>query len=229
MRTRSLSALTADILRWWPGATVWGKGDPAHQASTSDHNEDDTPGSKSEQADADSLPEHRALDVPRQGPFKNMAELRVLRARLTDRPANRARLRYVILEQNIWRKRNGWKREDYGGEFHDHLHASQDVADDDNGAGWDIGPDAPEPVKKRRSSMSTLYFNRTTRKEWALAGDSPGTPANWLTTAEQGVANAWAGAHGSAVELEQHSYDDFRERYTAPLTVGVERVEGGSL
>lgn len=143
MRTRSLDALTAGIVRLWPGATVWGKGDTAHQASTSDHNEDDTPGSKAEQSDADNVPEHRALDVPKLGPV-TMAKLRMLRARLTDRPANRARLRYVILEQTIWRKRNGWVPEHYSGEFHDHLHISQDVADDDNGAPWDIDEQGDE-------------------------------------------------------------------------------------
>lgn len=228
MRSRSMTALTNDIQREWPGTTVWGKGDAAHQTSTSDHNEDDTAGSKAEQSDADSVPEHRAVDVPTLGPM-SMATLRVLRARLTDRPANRPRMRYVILERTIWRKRNGWKPETYTGEFHDHLHVSGDAADDENGAGWDIGPEAPAATSNRRRSMSTLYFNKTTRKEWALAGDSPGTPANWLTTNEQGVANAWAAAHGSAVELEQHSYEDFRGRYTAPLVVDVQNIEGGSL
>jgi hypothetical protein len=229
MRSRSMQALTNDIQREVPGATVWGKGDAAHQSSTSDHNEDDTMGSRPEQQDADNVPEHRAIDVPIMGPM-TMPKLQVLRRRLTDRPANRPRMRYVILEQWIWRKRNGWVAERYTGEYHNHLHVSGDAADDENGAGWDIGPDpVPAASPNRRTSMSTLYFNKTTRKEWALAGDSPGTPANWLTTAEQGVANAWAGAHGSAVELEQHSYDDFRERYTMPLNVSVENLEGGAL
>lgn len=229
MRSRSMQALTNGIQRLWPGATVWGKGDAAHLASASDHNEDDTPGSRTEQTDADNIPEHRAVDVPVAGPI-TMATLDVLRQRITTRPANQRRARYAILRQTIWRKRNGWKPETYSGDYHGHLHVSGDVADDENGAPWDIGPDAPAPVPtNRRPSMSTLYFNKTTRKEWALAGDSPGTPANWLTTAEQGVANAWAAAHGSAVELEQHSYEDFRGRYTAPLTVHVEHVEGGAL
>lgn len=76
---------------------------------------------------------------------------------------------------------------------------------------------APRPTPRRRPSMSTIYFNLETKKEWALAGDSPGTPANWLTTADQNIANAWAAAHGDAVGLWQKSYDDFRALYTAPL------------
>jgi len=138
-----MQRLTEDVQReFGPGVTVWGKGDPAHQESPSDHNEDDTPGSKPAQTDADNIPEHRGIDIPFLGSF-NLAKARVLRQRLTDRPANQARLRYVILEQTIWRKNGGWKREDYNGEFHNHLHVSGDANDDDNGAGWDIGPDKP--------------------------------------------------------------------------------------
>lgn len=143
MRALNLQALTSGILRLWPGATVWGKGDPAHQLSPSDHNEDDTAGSKPEQQDADSNPEHRAIDVPTQGPI-TMPILRDLRARITDRPANRQRCKYVILEQNIWRKNGGWVREDYAGEFHDHLHVSGDAAYDELATAWDIA-DAPAP------------------------------------------------------------------------------------
>lgn len=165
MRTRSMTALTVDIQREWPGATVWGKGDLAHQASPSDHNEDDTPGSRPEQTDADNVPEHRALDIPMLGPI-TMATLRVLRDRLISRPANRVRLRYVILEQTIWRKRNGWVPEVYDGEYHDHLHVSQDVADDENGAGWDISELEPpqggeeddmKPILGRVLPASTVW------------------------------------------------------------------------
>lgn len=135
----SLDAFVRGVKRLWPGATVWTKGDTAHQGSTSDHNNDDTAGSKSEQTDADNIPEVRAADIPLLGGV-TMAKLDELRVRLTTRPANQMRLRYVILRQDIWRKRNGWKREDYNGEYHGHLHASLDVADDANKNEWDIGP-----------------------------------------------------------------------------------------
>lgn len=222
MRALNMQALTNDIQRQWPGTTVWGKGDVAHQSSSSDHNEDDTAGSKPEQTDADSNPEHRAIDVPVMGPM-TMPILRDLRARLTDRPANRARMKYVILEQTIWRRNGGWVPERYTGEWHGHLHVSGYAPDDENPAGWDIWPAAPAVTKRRGKTMATLYFNKTTRSEWALAGDSPGTPANWLTTNEQGVANQWAAAHGSAVELYAESYEQFRQDYLSP--VRVEQVE----
>lgn len=158
MRARNMQALTDDIQDEWPGTTVWGKGDLAHQGSASDHNEDDTSGSRPEQVDADNVPEHRAIDVPFLGPF-NLNTARALRARLTERPTNARRLRYVILEQNIWRKRNGWKREDYTGTYHNHLHVSGDAADDENGAGWDIGPAAPVTPKPPPSTAAGNNVN----------------------------------------------------------------------
>lgn len=184
MRTKSLDALTRDFQRLEPGVTVWGKGDAAHQSSTSDHNEDDTPGSRAEQQDADSVPEHRAIDVPVLGPM-TMAKLRVYRARLTDRPANRARLRYVILEQTIWSRNNGWAPRPYGGEFHNHLHASQDVADDNNGAPWDIGPES-EMEGDMDPEESTRLYGAAWRAE-TLINDRPAVPDN-EETRQHGVA-----------------------------------------
>lgn len=137
----SLDSFVRGVKTMWPGATVWTKGDKAHERSPSDHNNDDTAGSKPEQVDADSRPEVRAADVPTLGGV-TMADLDELRVKLTTRPANQRRGRYVILRQDIWRKRNGWKREDYSGDYHGHLHLSIDAADDDNGADWDLD-DAP--------------------------------------------------------------------------------------
>lgn len=179
MRSRSAQALTDSIRRVWPNATVWGKGDADHQESASDHNEDDTPGSKPEQTDADNLPEHRAVDVPRLGGI-TMTDLREMRRRLTDRPANRARLRYVILEQTIWRKRNGWKPEDYSGDFHDHLHASVDVADDDNASPYDMGGAPVQP-------------------------DEGDDDMKMIIGTLQGHATAWSGLRGVA-PLQAHSH-----------------------
>lgn len=151
----SLDAFVRGVKGLWPKATVWTKGDAAHQESPSDHNNDDTPGSRPEQTDADSKPEVRAADVPTLGGV-TMGTLDVLRERLTTRPANRARLRYVILRQTIWRKRNGWKAEEYSGEYHGHLHASLDAADDDNGAAWDIDAAEPVPDKGENDDMKPI-------------------------------------------------------------------------
>lgn len=186
MRSRSAQALTTDVQRQYgPGVTVWGKGDPAHQGSPSDHNEDDTPGSKPEQQDADSIPEHRGLDIPPAGPM-SWADLDDLRVKLTGRPANRARLRYVILRQTIWRKRNGWRADPYTGDYHGHLHVSIEAADDDNTMPWDIGdhtnPEGDDVTPEERDRLYGLAW----RAE-ALINDRPAVVDN-EETREFGVA-----------------------------------------
>lgn len=74
--------------------------------------------------------------------------------------------------------------------------------------------------------MATLYCQSSNNKRpgkggvnltWFLAGDSPGTPANWLTTTDQNVANGWAEAHGNANWLTKASIASFKAQYTAPV------------
>lgn len=50
-------------------------GDAAHQAESSDHNPDDTPGSRTPHTDSDSIPEVHALDVDSSGPWLNGATM----------------------------------------------------------------------------------------------------------------------------------------------------------
>lgn len=207
----SLDAFVRGVKRLWPRATVWTKGDAAHQGSPSDHNNDDTAGSKPEQVDADSKPEIRAADVPTLGGV-TMSMLDELRVRLTGRPTNQRRLRYVILRQTIWRKRNGWKAEHYSGEYHGHLHASIDAADDDNGAEWDMGPDpvAPQPIQKGDRELFLVHKVVNNVVTFALVG--PNSAVTWkagdtITTPDgpisgQDMANAYARSIGDS-KLEQ--------------------------
>lgn len=77
---------------------------------------------------------------------------------------------------------------------------------------------AAAPQRKARS-MSTLYFTKTPSGTlFALAGDSPGTPANWLETRDQGLANALAAQHGNAAELSAASFESWKARYSAPVS-----------
>lgn len=74
-------------------------------------------------------------------------------------------------------------------------------------------------IPARRKSMTTLYAKvGTSPKIYALAGDSPGTPANWLETTDyDGVAVPWAKDHGDALSLSPESYDQFKQWYTSPI------------
>lgn len=137
MRAANMQALTVDVLYVWPGSTVWGIGDPDHQDRPSDHNEDDTPGSRPAQTDADNRPEHRALDIKPAGAtaaVRHERSVDLVRA-LID-PVSARRLRYVIYEKSIWSRSNGWRAAWYSGDFHNHVHVSGDAADDENTAEW---------------------------------------------------------------------------------------------
>ncbi len=55
---------------------------------------------------------------------------------------------------------------------------------------------------------------------YALAGESPGTPANWLETQDTNLANGLAGFHSisqHAVHLEWPSYLDWKAKYLTPV------------
>lgn len=76
--------------------------------------------------------------------------------------------------------------------------------------------------RKRKNSMATLYCQSSNNKRpgqggtnltWFLAGDSPGTPANWLPTTDQKVANGWAAAHGDAIWLTKDSIAAYKKSY----------------
>lgn len=137
MRAKNMQALTNDTKSEHPGVTVYGIGDEAHKTHPSDHNEDDTPGSKPAQTDGDSTPEHRAIDVMIGSAFTK-ADADEYVANLLADPAARARLQNIIWNRSIWSRSNGWKRQDYtGSDPHtNHVHVSGYAPDDENGASW---------------------------------------------------------------------------------------------
>lgn len=137
MRSLSMQSLTDAIKRRHPGVVIYGVGDAAHKLRTSDHNEDDTAGSRAAQSDADSTPEHRAIDVM-LGPAFTEAQAYDLIADLLADPSALVRLFYIIFDGSIWSRSNGWVRRDFDGEdqHRDHPHISGWAADDENAAGW---------------------------------------------------------------------------------------------
>lgn len=136
MRARNMQALTDDTQQRHPGVTIYGVGDAPHRLRISDHNEDDTPGSKAAQTDADNIPEHRAIDVM-LGPHFTKAQADAYVADLLADPAALARLIYIIFNGDIWERKNGWERRDQVGDQHtDHVHLSGYAPDDENSAGW---------------------------------------------------------------------------------------------
>lgn len=142
MRAKQMQVLTDQVKEDSPGVVIYGIGDKGHQTSPSDHNEDDTPGSKPEQSDGDNNPEHRAIDIM-IGPNFSKAAATNLKNKLTRREANKKRLKYVILFDKIYSARNNFEERAYTGDFHEHVHVSGDAAQDENETPWDLN-DTPE-------------------------------------------------------------------------------------
>jgi hypothetical protein len=137
VRAKNMQALTNDIYAKHPGVVIYGIGDEAHQDHPSDHNEDDTPGSKASQSDADNNPEHRAIDVMIGPKFTKAQAYNIINGILAD-PKARKRLKYIIFDRKIWSASNGWVEEEYeGSDPHtNHIHFSGLAADDENAASW---------------------------------------------------------------------------------------------
>src|SRR5687768_10954618 len=130
MRSRSMLALTLDIQASFPGVVIYGIGDAAHQLRASDHNEDDTSGSRPAQSDADSNPEHRAIDVMlglamSRAQLQGLVERVVAGEQARERAGGAPRLFYVIFDGWIWSRSNGWVKQPKTDDPHrDHAHFS---------------------------------------------------------------------------------------------------------
>lgn len=136
MRARNMQVLTDDIKKENPGVVIYGKGDKSHQSRISDHNEDDTPGSKAAQSDADNVPEHRAIDVM-LGPAMSRAQMYIIINRILNDPRLRARLRYINFENWQWSESNGWVPVDNSDDPHPgHGHFSGKAANDEDASPW---------------------------------------------------------------------------------------------
>lgn len=164
-----MQALTGDIRAEYPGVVIYGKGDDEHQLRTSDHNEDDTAGSRPAQSDADSNPEHRAIDVM-IGPAMTVAQLQGLVERVVaaevvrERQGGKPRLFYVIFNGWIWSRSNNWVKQPKTDNPHrDHAHFSGWAAGDEIAERWPavsreddmLDPNDPEwaAVKWRQYAM----------------------------------------------------------------------------
>lgn len=214
MRARNMQALTDSTARRHPGVVIYGKGDAAHALRYSDHNEDDTPGSLAAQSDADTVPEHRAIDIMLGSAFTATQARQFVDGLLGD-PAALRRLKYIIFDGSIWSRSNGWARADYTGDDQhtDHVHVSGDAADDENAATWPavdkggitmflaeckVGDSGPH-VKFLQYSLWDIHEARKAAGEpslWPLSGGYPQIPATFDTKTGQAMKRLLAGGDG---------------------------------
>ena len=131
-----MQALTNDYRALFTGVVIYGKGDLSHQDHPSDHNEDDIAGSKPAQNDADSVPEHRAIDVMLGPAFSRAQALATIALILAD-PNDRKRLRYINFETTQWHRDNNFAPMPNPDDPHPtHIHFSQQAAFDDDASPW---------------------------------------------------------------------------------------------
>lgn len=157
VRAAGMQVLTNQIRAERPGATIWGIGDEAHQAETSGHNEDDTPGVKAEDQDADSTAEHRALDIMIDEHF-SAADAEAIYQDLTTIPENQWRLLYVIYNRRIRSASSNWVERPYTGKnpHTDHDHISGEADADANTTPWALPTFTGENVETEWSKANPL-------------------------------------------------------------------------
>lgn len=107
-------------------------GDAAHRKEVSDHNPDDTSGSKAAYNDHDGKPEVRAIDVDNNlnisvegfsDPMEGVVQFLLTRCR----SGAEQRLQYIIYKRRIWSRSSGWVQKTYtGASAHtEHAHFSE--------------------------------------------------------------------------------------------------------
>ena len=155
--SRSIQTLEDNGHAQFPGITIYDVGDEAHSKEVSGHNHDDKPGVKAEDQDSDSKPEVRALDFMIGAHFTK-AQAAALFEALSRRPANQARLLYVIYNRRIRSRSDGWVDRPYTGSnpHTDHVHGSGRAEDDENTKPWDIGPTPGGSVTKQDDALNAI-------------------------------------------------------------------------
>jgi len=73
-------------------------------------------------------------------------------------------------------------------------------------------------IPRRKNKMTTLY-NVGGTPTVALAGDSPGTPANWLETSAASLITSWQDAHGALNVVDAKTYAAWKAAYLTPLAI----------
>lgn len=132
-----MQVLTDQIEARRPGVTIYGIGDEEHQEHTSGHNPDDTKGVSAEDQDADSAPEHRAIDVMVSEAF-TADDANLLVSDLVNDAANQQRMIYINWGNYQWHRRNNWQPVWNGDDPHGHVHISGEADADENTAPWNI-------------------------------------------------------------------------------------------
>jgi hypothetical protein len=196
---RALKAFDDELTSVAPKRTLptWYKGDARHKLSPSGHNPDDTPGSKAEDSDADSIPEIRAGDyrLPLNAAFTPEQFVQWLVKKC--RSGEITWIKYIIFNKRIWSASTGWVTRVYKGsnphDKHFHISCKSDTKSENSTAR--IGMHALLPSLPAREVKMLSITGKYPELKQGLKDPVPGVTTSYIKRA-QGTLSWLAGYEG---------------------------------
>jgi hypothetical protein len=155
-------------------------GDAAHQATQSDHNDDEV--GNVPIRDADKIHEVHAIDVDvdlREPGLTMETVVQFLLKRC--RAGAEKRLRYIIFNRRIWEQSNGWKQQTYNGsnphDHHAHFSASYTTSLEASTASWHL-EDIPVALTSADKTWIAGEINKVEERVWDYRMRNPYTNVN---------------------------------------------------
>jgi hypothetical protein len=136
--SKNAQALKDSVQAKYQGTQViYTVGDLDHQGSTSDHNPDDDPRYNTDQKDADSKQEVRAVDIMVNSSFSSAQAAALVQLLLKN---CRNRTYYIIYNRKMYHSKRGFVAENYSGKdpHTNHIHVSTLAAQDENSTPWNL-------------------------------------------------------------------------------------------
>lgn len=161
----NMARLKSDSLVVYPGATIYGIGDPEHASGVSGHNPDDMvlpQGGRAELTDSDTKQEVRSTDHMINQHFTFQDAQKFANALVNDL-TSRKRLYYVIFNHKKAGRSSSWQWVDYNGDdpHTDHVHVSGWMDDDDNTSPWQVVLNLKNPVQTLREDPQMFLVQQT--------------------------------------------------------------------
>lgn len=205
----SLKQLFAEFDRIAPSrdhASDGSIGNAAHMQEVSDHNRDDTPGSKAAYNDHDGKPEVRAIDVDNtlritvegfSDPMEGVVQYVLKRCR----SGAEKRLEYIIYNRRIWTRSSSWVQKAYTGASphteHAHFSARHDGAYDNKIQSWTL---EEVPVALTAADKTWLTNTIAVQVKAQLAADTTISETGW----SQGYPGRTLGQHADDTQVQRN-------------------------
>lgn len=210
---KRLTSIDSELTAAAPKRTLptWYQGDRAHRGSVSGHNEDDTPGTRAEYQDSDSIPEIRAGDyrLPLNAKFSAEAAVQLLvkqcRANVIDSIA------YIIFNGRIWSEKTGWVTRKYTGsnphDKHFHISVKPDTKHENDTKKIGFASLNPKPVPPKPNPSPALPVFKNGSRQNSARKNNRGTD---VATLQRFTGAKDTGSWNAETEREVRAYQDTR-------------------